>query len=336
MVGQGIIKALRVAHLPVVIIGADIHALHSALFRTDESILLPKVEEKGSLSIIIERIKEKRIDVVMIGSEYDLDFFSENKETIQKETGALVIVSSIETIRIAGDKWLTVNFLKKNNLPYPQSSIPENVEQALEQAHQLYYPIILKPRSGTSSRNVYVVNSDEELRRFFPIVTSPILQKIISPSLHSENILGDEYTCSVFKCEDGQLIGPFTARRFLRGGDSWVVEVVKSQELRDLLLVIGSKLPIVGSFNVQLICTEVGPVPFEMNARFSGTTAIRAHFGFNEPEMAIRSYFLKEKIESPNIRYGLALRYMEEVFVDGISAESVIDKIPVGEVERWF
>ena len=33
-----------------------------------------------------------------------------------------------------------------------------------------------------------------------------------------------------------------------------------------------------------------GPIPFEINARFSGTTAIRAHFGFNEPELAIQSY----------------------------------------------
>ena len=106
--------------------------------------------------------------------------------------------------------------------------------------------------------------------------------------------MDSEYTCSVFKCNDGSLLGPFTARRTLRSGNSWHVEVRRYEEFIPLLLKIGELLPVMGSINVQLMMGKDGPVPFEFNARFSGTTAVRSYFGFNEPAMAIKNYFLGE------------------------------------------
>ena len=44
----------------------------------------------------------------------------------------------------------------------------------------------------------------------------------------------------------------------------------------------------------SLINTIKGPIPFEFNSRFSGTTSIRSYFGFNEPEFFYKNYFLKK------------------------------------------
>ena len=76
--------------------------------------------------------------------------------------------------------------------------------------------------------------------------------------------------------------------------------------------------------------------PFEFNARFSGTTPIRAHFGFNEPDMTLRSYYLGQKINPPTIRQGVALRYVEEIFVDGVSVEALHEPLPRGVIHNWF
>ena len=43
--------------------------------------------------------------------------------------------------------------------------------------------------------------------------------------------LNSEYTCSIFKTLQGDILGPFTARRTLRGGTSWHVEVAEFKEL---------------------------------------------------------------------------------------------------------
>ena len=115
-----------------------------------------------------------------------------------------------------------------------------------------------------------------------------------------------------------------------------MVEVAESAEITELMLSIGRLLPSIGSLNVQLMLTERGPVPFEFNARFSGTTPIRAYFGFNEPEMAIRSYFLKERIPSPEIRNGFCIRYVEEIMLTDVPLDAVPAKLPVGVINGWF
>ena len=332
-VGQGIIKALRLSSLPLTVISADISPLNSALFRSDEAVMLPKVEEPGSLDLIVTRIQQSKVDVVMVGSEFDLAFFSTYREEIESQTGAVVVSSPLSTVQIADDKWLTAEFLRKQGLPFAQSFVPNDLEDAIAKAKLLGFPLFLKTRSGTSSRHVHLISDKQALVALFPMVPTPMLQQLLAyPSAR----LADEYTCSIFRCRDGTLLGPFTARRTLRGGTSWLVEVSEFKQLHPLLLSIGRRMESMGSLNVQLMIGKEGPVPFELNARFSGTTAVRAYFGFNEPEMAIRSYYCKEDIPHPTVRKGIALRYLEEVFVDGVSADEIAEPFPTGIVNQWF
>jgi carbamoyl-phosphate synthase large subunit len=332
-VGQGIVKALRASDLPVTILSSDIAPLNAALFRADEAVLLPRVEEEDSLPRILETLREKRVQVVMVGSEFDLEFFATHKPLIERESDLLVVASPLESVQIADDKWRTAEFLREKGLPYAEARLPSGVAGAIAVAEEWGFPLVLKPRRGTSSRFVRVIRSGGELASLFPNTPCPMLQRLIAaPSA----LLSNEFTCSVFKCKDGRLLGPFTARRTLRGGSSWTVEVAPFEELFPLLLQIGSKLPIMGSLNVQLMVGPDGPVPFEFNCRFSGTTAVRAHFGFNEPEMSLRSYLLNEPLDPPRIRSGVALRYLEEVFLEGVRAQDLVPPFPKGTVRPWF
>jgi len=53
---------------------------------------------------------------------------------------------------------------------------------------------------------------------------------------------------------------------------------------------------------------------FEINPRFSGTTSLRAIAGFNEPDVLIRKYLLKEKVDKINYEEGHILRGLDEKF----------------------
>lgn len=331
--GQGIIKAIRLSGIAGTLLSSDIAPLNAGLFRADEGFVLPPVESQGSLARVLEEIRNRKIDIILIGSEFDLLFFSIHKSEIQAQTGAIVVVAPQSTIDLADDKWLTVETLRKAGLPYPNSAIPTCLDEAVEAAQAIGYPLILKPRSGTSSRHVYTINSEIELRSLFDDVPRPMLQEMISPPSAS---LENEYTCSVFRDASGQLLGPFTARRTLRGGTSWHLDVRPFPALNQLMLGVADALPFEGSLNVQMMIGKDGPVPFEINARFSGTTAVRAHFGFNEPEMAVRSFLLGEKLKTPTIRNGVALRYIEEVFIDDVSPSSLEENLPKGKVHPWF
>ena len=331
-VGQGIIKALRISKLPVTVVSADISTMNSALYRTDESILIPRVESEGALDQIIELLCFNKIDVVMIGSEFDMEFFSENKEYIERISGVLVIVSQLETFMMADDKWLTTEFLRENRLPYAEAYLPQGYADAERIAKKWGYPVVLKTRRGTSSRHVHIINDRAELLEHYSSIPLPMLQRVIDiPSQQ----LSSEFTCSVFKTADGNMIGPFTARRTVRGGTSWFIEIAQFKVLRTTLLEIADKIDFIGSLNVQLMLTTQGAIPFELNARFSGTTAVRAHYGFNEPAMALLSFFYKEEVPVPKVRAGIAMRYHEEVFIENESANSLLPSHK-GAVNSWF
>ena len=333
-VGQGIMKALRKSTLNVDVIATDISPFNQGLYLTANSLIMPPVESENALERILAILKAAKPDAIMIGSEFDLKFFAQHREIIEKETGALVIVSDLSSVNIADDKWLTAEFLRVHELPHPRSAVPRDIDEALAEARQFGYPCVLKPRSGTSNRHVHIIRSADQLVIAFPDVSNPVLQELIA---EPSDRLANEYTCSVFRCRDGTLLGPFTARRTLRTGNSWMVEVGCFESLHPILIGIGRALPCLGTLNVQLMMGKRGPVPFEFNARFSGTTAVRAYFGFNEPEMSLRNYLLGESLSQPQIRCGMAFRYLEEVFIEGVRADDIgTENLPKGVVVPWF
>ena len=331
-VGQAIIKSLRISSLPIRIISTDISKMNAALYRADEAVLIPPVESLNALEVIVSIILSYSIDVVMIGSEFDLEFFSLHKAYIEAKSGAIVITSPIETIHLCNDKWKTAEYLRLNRLPYAESYLPANLEDACNCANDWGFPLVLKTRSGTSSRHVHIIRDIPDLTNRYPETPLPMLQRLLDmPS----SDLTTEYTCSIFKTSDNSLIGPFTARRTVKGGTSWHVEVAPFESLYADLMNIANSLDYLGSLNIQLMNTPHGPIPFELNCRFSGTTAIRAHFGFNEPEMAIKSFFHKTPIAQPHIGSGLAIRYYEEVFIDNANL-STLSLSAESQVNRWF
>lgn len=332
-VGQGIVKALHASSLPVTVVAADIAPMNVALYMSEGAVLIPRVEAPDALNMIVEVLRENRIDVVMIGSEFDLNFFAANRQVIEARCGAIVIAAPLPTVAIADDKWLTAEFLRENGLPYAEAYLPCDLADAVRLAEKWGYPLVLKTRRGTSSRHVYIVKSQDELLKLYPVTPMPMLQRLIDiPSSQ----LGSEFTCSIFKTADGSMIGPFTARRTVRGGTSWHIEVGQFESLYAPLLAIADAMDYIGSLNVQLMLTDQGAIPFELNARFSGTTAVRAHFGFNEPAMALLSFFYKDEVPTPLIRSGIAMRYHEEVFIEGESEVSLTPGRHKGVVNRWF
>lgn len=332
-VGQAIIKALRLSNLPLKIIVADISPMNAGLYVGDEGVIIPRVESDGALDSLILAIVENCIDVVMIGSEFELEFFARHKNDIEIRTGALVFVSPLETVIMADNKYLTAEFLRENKKPYAQAIMPVDGEAAISQAKEWGYPICVKSCTGTSSRNVNIVHQESQLIECFNATPDAMLQKVFA---EPSSDLGAEYTCSIFKAADGEIFGPFMARRTVRGGTSWVMEVGNYPELIDPLIDIASCIDFFGSLNIQLMLGEDGPVPFEINARFSGTTAVRAHFGFNEPDMALRNFFFKQDIDKPSIRTGVVFRYHEEVFLEGVNADGLQAGHHFGAVNSWF
>lgn len=326
-VGQGIIKSLQVLKKKIKIFCADINKENAGLYFNNNGLIIPKVESKNALAKLVKIIKNKNIRVIFVGSELELLFFSKNKSFIEENTKSIINVSPLKTIIMANDKYKTYNFFKKKLLPFAETFSVKNILQAKNIYKKIKFPFFLKSRVGTSSRGVYLINNSNEIKSLFKIIKKPIIQRIAG-------IRTEEYTASVFKTKEGTILGPFIAKRILKGGTSWIINVSNYPRLIKEIKLIAKNIDFIGSLNIQFQIFKKKIIPFEINSRISGTVAVRSFFGFNEPVMFVNNYFFKKKIMKPKIKKGVCFRYHNEIFLKNKNLKKI--SLSKGLIYKWF
>lgn len=321
-VGQSIMKAVQAVSFPCRLLATDRHPISAGFYWADQHRVLPSVEEPAYLEELGAFCRTEHVDAVLIGSEPEMKLLSRQKDAFERAAGTRVIVSSPDVLSISTDKWETVRFLAANDLPYPRSALPDSPKQVKALIADVGFPVIVKPRAGSGSKGLFKVNSRHELELVLQLVEDPVVQECLQPD-------DQEYTAAAFIDDIGQPQGAIVMRRELAAGLTYRAWVDDNPAVAAVTRKVAVALQPLGPCNVQLRLTDRGPVPFEINARFSSTASMRAHFGYNEVEMALRCYVLGEKITAPLPKTGIALRFWEEVYPPG-PAESTIT-IEAGE-----
>lgn len=304
VLGQGIIKSLRMSSHPYEIIGVDPDPRAVGLYWADQAYLIPLASDPRYGEAVEAVLREVRPSVVLIGTDVELMYFAEHKDEIETRFGARVIVSPPEAIRIANDKWLTYQFLLNKGFPYPESALPSDVDQLIERCG---FPLIVKPRIGARSVGVHKVFNQQQLNQALAAVEAPIIQECVSTPEH-------EYTSGV-TIVDNQVKAVVTMRRDLKDGNTHRAYVVVSDPFEHLLAAMAKQLGGEGVINFQFRVDAGVPKVFEINARFSGTTPFRAYAGFNEVDHLIRYYVYGTPIPPPKLSPIVILRYLDEVVV---------------------
>ena len=253
---------------------------------------------------IIKVIIKEKINIIFLGVDFELQLMSENKLDIEKKTGCKIIVSNSEVIKICNDKFLTYNFLKDNNLNFPQTILPNEIDN-----YDLKFPLIVKPRIGARSRDVFLVKNKKELYEKIDLVNNPIIQENIGDIL-------SEYTCGIIYL-DNHVQECIVLRRSLKDGNTFISEhkFDFDKKIKHYVIKIAKKLKPYGACNFQLRIDKKGiPKLFEINPRHSGTTYIRSLFGFNEIIFILKKELENKKFDF-KISEGKAIRYFEEKII---------------------
>src|SRR2546427_6991259 len=83
-----------------------------------------------------------------------------------QKNGVNVIGTSPQSIETAEDRKLFAAMLRKLGIPQPPHRIATNESQALEAAHKLGYPILVRPSFVLGGRAMQIVFSDSELQHY--------------------------------------------------------------------------------------------------------------------------------------------------------------------------
>lgn len=323
-VGQSIVKALKLSSLDFNIVTVDAHPLAAGIYRGNKGYLVPLANSPKFIEVIVDICKKEKVEAILIGSDPELPVFAANKRLIEDLTNAKVIVSSPKVVEIGYDKWRTYEFLKNSGFPYPRSALPENASNFVD---EVGFPVIIKPRTGFASRDVYMANNPEELWVFLKRVDNPIIQEYLG----SET---EEYTTGIVMFYP-EIQGVIAMRRELRAGSTYRCLVNNYKNVEAAASNIASALRPFGPCNFQMRVVQGTLVTFEINTRFSGTTAIRAAFGFNEVE-AVLKYVLFGQQSSLSYRKGIAMRYWNEVYLSLEKHEDPQRGQPIKDSNSWI
>lgn len=307
LLGQGILRSLDFSdnHYNVISADPDVRSTGHAL--ANKSYTVPMAGDDGYLERIEEIIAVEGIDIILIGTDVELLLFADKKKYLEEKFQVKVVVSDSRVVEIANNKWLTAEFLRSNNFPYPASALTTEAAQ-IEQLKQVAnYPFIAKPVDGARSKGIKTIRNESELDEICCYPNNLVVQEKIGDE-EGEFTTG----CIVL---DGNCVAVVSLVRDLRDGNTWRAYREGNSPYDDIIAKIAEKLGIEGPGNFQYRIKNGKPVVFEVNCRFSGTTPLRLMYGFNEVEALVDFYLEKKPVKKPVLRDGTILRTFSDIFV---------------------
>jgi len=240
-----------------------------------------------------------------------------------RAAGVPIIGTSPESIDLAEDRKNFGKLLADMGIPQPENGTAMNVEEALEVAERIGYPVLVRPSYVLGGRAMVIAYDDatlrdyvrraEQLHRAFPILVDRFLENATEVDVDA---LADG--------EDVVIAGimEHIEEAGIHSGDSSCVlpsvQIPESQRrvLRDYTVRLGRELRVVGLMNVQYAIQHGKVFVLEVNPRASRTVpyvskatgvplakvAARLMIGRKlrefglEPELPVRYFFVKSPV----------------------------------------
>lgn len=294
------------------VLAADMSPLAAAFHDADAGFVVPRCTDPQFVPALLRLCAEQNVRVVIPTIDTELPVYAAAREQFES-IGARVAVSSPEVVAIGGDKLRTHEWLVANAFPTVRQTTPREVIHA---PGAWRYPLIVKPRGGSSSIGVAIVRDEAEL---------------VSATRGGDYIVqtvatGAEHTIDVLASRGGECVCAVPRRRFeTRAGEVSKGMTVRSAELEGLAARICAALPgAYGTLNVQVFRDEGSGAlnVIELNARFGGGYPLSWAAGARYPTWIIEELLGRPSTASRSgWRDGLVmLRFDDAVFVDSRAA----------------
>ncbi len=302
-----VIKAVKLMKEPYVLIGCDIYEEVVGKYWCDKFYHVPPArEEEKYINSLKDIVRENEVNIIIPTADAEFFILSRHKESFKNELNCNILINDYREIERFNDKWLSYQWYIQNKIPTPQTILADDLNILKYELDKISYPVFLKPRTGGGSRYTYIINSLDDIMKYQPVVPQPIIQEYLPPE-------GGEYTAGTYRTRGNNVLA-IVMKRTLKFGMTNKAEVICDPDLTDFCKTVILKTNLAGSNNIQFRVAKEGPKILEINPRFSGTTGIRANFGFNDVEMWIDEVTSGRQLIQPEIKKGIVLRFMEELY----------------------
>ena len=193
------------------------------------------------------------------------------------EHGIPILGTSAESIDMAEDRERFDSLLEQFHIKRPRGCGVTGMQGALDAAHELGYPVLLRPSYVIGGQNMVIAHNDEEVRRYMEVILSG---KIENPVLVDQYLMGKELEVDVISDGTDVLIPGIMQhieRTGVHSGDSIAVypPFSISDRMRQTIIDCSEKLALSlktkGLINIQYLIYQGELYVIEVNPRASRT-----------------------------------------------------------------
>jgi carbamoyl-phosphate synthase large subunit len=231
--------------------------------------------EPLTLEDVLEIYQQEKCEgvIVQFGGQTPL-----NLATALKQHGVNIIGTSPESIEIAEDRQLFAAILRKLNLRQPANRTAMNEEEAMRFAHEVGFPVLLRPSFVLGGRGMFIVYSEAEMRA----VVREAFDAMPGTPVLIDKFIEDAIELDVDCISDGEttVIGGMLEHIEFAGvhsGDAAMVlpphtlSKAMLATVRDATYALARALNVIGLMNVQFAIKDGDLYVLEVNPRASRT-----------------------------------------------------------------
>ncbi|WP_262408431.1 ATP-grasp domain-containing protein [Sphingomonas sp. JC676] len=241
--------------------------LSAACHVADAAFAVPPVTDDNYVEAILAICRDSNVQLIVPTIDPELAPLASAHDRFAA-LGAHVSASAPAVIDIARDKLKTAGFFAAHDIPTPRTA---TLAEVRDNPESWIWPVLLKPRHGSSGRSVSIVESPAglPLHEDEPMIVQALLR-------------GEEWTVNIYIDDAGRLRAVVPHRRIkVRAGEVEKGVTRRAPRLIEIGERIAASLP--GARGVLCYQAMVSPDGeanvFEINARFGGGYPLADHAG---------------------------------------------------------
>ena len=252
----------------------DKHSTGLYLVPAERRALVPAGTSKEFPEYVLSLCVRNNIDVLIPTVDCELAPVASYKKRFA-EAGVQLVTSPESTLKDCYDKYQLMQVLEE--------VVPLVHFQLFDEStdiESLDFPLIAKPRSGSGSRDITLIDNPADLH-VIPRNGTFLLQGYLP---------GKEFSVDVFVNKNGKAIANVVRERIkVDSGIAVISQTLIDQRISNMAAKIATHLGIRYVANIQLKMDEFNqPRLLEINPRFPGTMPLTVASGVNMPELCIR------------------------------------------------
>jgi carbamoyl-phosphate synthase large subunit len=271
--GISVMNAIAAEAVDVFSADIDPYAAGLYLVDADRRLIIPRGDAHSFVESVLGVCERLEIAVLIPTVDSELIPLAEARAAFAA-IGTELVLASLETLRMCLDKW-ALHGRCEGAVRVPRSLLADSdFDPSLPEL-----PVIVKPRVGSGSRGIRLVEDRDELERI----------DRDGSLLVQENLPGPEYSLDTLARSDGQVIAVVPRERLrVDSGIAITGRTVHDDALQEIGRRVAERIGLTSVANIQVKGAIDGePALLEVNPRFPGTMPLTVASGINMPKLCV-------------------------------------------------